>query len=534
FALALSGYFFSLIGAGHIFIFDMMPWVMLLMTGIEKALRTGSLFYLALSCACVGEGLSAGVTDQMLIFVTLILAHAVFRLFRLTGKENRPLAYIGRRAAGSVLGILFLGLTASQTLYWLSDGVMDSRQDLRAQAPADRETYATSWSFPPAELIETIAPGYFGTYTRSQTTPYWGAIGRLPGWEEAVQNTLDTLRTDQTAEVQNGARQQWYALMQTRNYREHTVYLGVIPIVFACFAAGAAFRRKAVESLPDVFDRREIFFWLIALLLSVLLAFGRYFPLHNIYLQLPLFNQMRAPIKFLHLAELSLCLLFAFGFSAFLQHLKTTPRPTPSNRLIHVFGIGIMIVAAWMLISSATMIWNPARWLPQWEMMGLGGQQNELSRNMAGAVAQGALAFFVCGLCFFRARAPSGGPRLIAGLSLLLLVTLALDLGLASRRFVITRDLSATRMQNPVSDIIRQHREKGRTAVVDPSFDRGHWLYGNLVYHGVDLFDPHERERPDADYELFTKSFGENSVSAWNWAGVRYLIGPTELLAGFV
>ena len=290
FAFSLSGYYFSLISAGHIFIFDMMPYVILLMTCIELGMLKGSLFYYALAGALIGLGLSGGVPDMMALFLILIISQALFRFVQIRPRSNLGNS-LAKRVMRGWVALLFCGLTSFQVYTWLSDGVLEARQQLQGTGSASKWDYATNWSFPPKETVEFIAPCIFGTYSLDPERPYWGSIGRPKKWDNALKNTTEQLQHTVSPDVQNTAKQRLSMLYQTRNFRQHTVYLGIIPIVFSLYAmVWAAGRREEEADRPR---QREVWFWVISALVALLLSFGHYFPLYKFFFQLPLFNQIR-------------------------------------------------------------------------------------------------------------------------------------------------------------------------------------------------------------------------------------------------
>src|SRR5262249_48612046 len=60
-------------------------------------------------------------------------------------------------------------------------------------------------------------------------------------------------------------------------------------------------------------QRKMIWFWSVAAIISLLLSFGRYAPFYQFVYALPYFSTIRNPAKFLHPFHWSLVILFAFG-----------------------------------------------------------------------------------------------------------------------------------------------------------------------------------------------------------------------------
>lgn len=173
------------------------------------------------------------------------------------------------------------------------------KTDMKRDANSSREwDFVTQWSWPPEESIDFIAPGYMGWRSGEPSGPYWGRMGRTAGWEQTGQGFM--------------------------NFKLENQYLGVVPIAFALFAVMVALMRGngggqsgPQQAVPaDNKARAEIIFWFCAALLALLLSFGKYFPLYELFYQLPVVHSIRNPNKFLHIFQLALGILAAYGVQA--------------------------------------------------------------------------------------------------------------------------------------------------------------------------------------------------------------------------
>src|SRR5450759_3978876 len=67
-------------------------------------------------------------------------------------------------------------------------------------------------------------------------------------------------------------------------------------------------------------DRRaEIIFWGCVAVMSLLLAFGKFFPLYAMFYKLPLVSSIRNPNKFLQVFQWVLGILAAYGLDGMLR-----------------------------------------------------------------------------------------------------------------------------------------------------------------------------------------------------------------------
>lgn len=191
------------------------------------------------------------------------------------------------------------------------EGYRVSVKDVAAvsdESPAAQWDFVTQWSWPPEETIDFIAPGYTGWRSGEPAGPYWGRMGRSAGWEQTKQGF--------------------------QNFKLENVYLGAIPVALACFAllgAVMAWRRRTGDASgwPPPQAAGEVWFWSAAALLTLLLAFGKNFPLYYLFYQLPMVGNIRNPNKFLQIFQLALAILAAYGLDMALRGAKTSTSSAP-------------------------------------------------------------------------------------------------------------------------------------------------------------------------------------------------------------
>jgi len=133
--------------------------------------------------------------------------------------------------------------------------------------------------------------------------PYWGRMGRSAGWEKTNQGFM--------------------------NFKLENQYIGAIPIFLALFAVfGALIRKRANEqSGSEALNsesryRSDIIFWTCAAIIALLLSFGKFFPLYALFYKLPFVSSIRNPNKFLHVFQIALGILAAYGFDSLAFHRK--------------------------------------------------------------------------------------------------------------------------------------------------------------------------------------------------------------------
>ena len=161
---------------------------------------------------------------------------------------------------------------------------------------------------------------------RSTSIPYTEAITWSLSWRDFILFFLpDAFGYGQT-EVKYWANQSWLK----------TVYLGVIPFIMSLFFFCSN-------------DRKRLVFFLF-MLISVIFALGGNTPLYKLLYNLPPFNAIRYPVKFLFLFFFVIAVTSAFGFDI----LKST-QPENDKRVKRIvvvcFYVGFIFAGFWGYIN---------------------------------------------------------------------------------------------------------------------------------------------------------------------------------------
>ena len=228
------------------------------------------------------------------------------------------------------------------------EGVAGASQD--EETKEKRWNPATRWSLPKLETLSVVVPGLFG-YRMSGRIPgpdkssaYWGTVGQDPKYSVIKSGNPEERAT--AVESLNLPVQQREALessdLQTRlhalqdlvshariivRYSGSGEYAGVLVSVLALFALVNSWRwTKAPYSRGE---RRAVWFWGGAALVSLLAAWGRHAFLYRLLYQLPYVSTIRNPIKFMHPFHIAWLILAAYGMEAlWRRYLQTAARRT--------------------------------------------------------------------------------------------------------------------------------------------------------------------------------------------------------------
>ena len=241
-----------------------------------RGVRTGRVRWFALLAAANALSLAA----QADIWLLVALAQGAYALWLLWRERPawRPLA---RGAAVAAAVFLVVGWPALRHTF------VDARQtraDQLAQAQAAAQSpaqaaaaqwrFITDWSLPPEDLVEWFLPGAIGhTSYPFDPKPYTGRIG-------SAHQTL----------------------------RQHTVHVGWPAMLLAAAAIVLLARRDP--------SARDLPFWYALAAVALLLALGRHTPLYRAVAALPFLDQIRAPVKWLHLTGFALAVAAGVGAQA--------------------------------------------------------------------------------------------------------------------------------------------------------------------------------------------------------------------------
>ncbi len=523
-AIAFAGYFFTLISAGHRGIFYMMPYAVFVFGFLDRAIERKSMFYFAMTGAFAGFGLIAQA-DVMGLLLIVAGAYGVFKLSSsfFANKDTRGVL-LTRTILGGFVALLFLGLVCAGWYEKLTETILPKREQQMASAGAktaeQKWIFATNWSMPPEEILEFVAPGIFGFESGDPEGPYWGRVGRSWQWGEGRQGMV--------------------------NLKQHTVYLGVLQLLFAFYGLAWGLRRKkgAIDADADGGEktaagfsiwncRGEVLFWGVVALVSALLAMGRYFPLYRLFYMLPLASKIRAPIKFIHITELSVAILFAYGLSIFLHHvdlLRGSEKMQGKHikRQMGTFFMGSGIVGVIFFIACGLMGGFGGIFRDYWEELGFLGHSDLLIERMQGALAHGGVLFLI-GAGVFAACRFMADTKKARQISLaVLLVAVPLDLVLVARNYVRVRDLSAYYAPNPVAERINEEEQLYRTAYYLSQRSKFDVVWRNFRHHGVYMLNPRNLADLSDDYQNFFKAIGNNIIRLWQLTNTRFVLGPIE------
>ncbi|MEK7677799.1 MAG: hypothetical protein AAB676_18370 [Verrucomicrobiota bacterium] len=498
--------------------------IFLALAALHSATQNRPLPKTALAGMAVGMAIMEGF-DVGAFFSLCVAALVLFQTWHeATGHPMRRLVKGGIRTALVAFCAAFISAQALSTLVGTQvKGVAGLEQD--AEAKQKRWDVATMWSLPKVETLRVIIPGLFGY---RMDTPdggnYWGTVGQQPG-------------NPQSRHSGSGE------------------YAGVLVVLVALWGL---FRSTQPKDSPfSDTERKMIKFWAVTAAISLLLAYGRHTSFYQIIYQLPYFSTIRNPIKFMHLFELAILVLFGYGLQGlWRRHLERNL--VKANSLSEQLRIWWATVPSfdkkWTLGSGAVVVVGLMGWLLYFS------SRSELERHLHQAgfpdvfpVQEAAIARFSLGevgwfilfltlsvlaVTLILSGALSGPRAKWAGL--LLGVLLVADLSRANLPWIIYYNYKEKYASNPVIDILREKPFERRVSVLPfqinqpfADFQRFYyleWLGHLFQFYNIQSLDVIQMPREPVDWAPYNKAFSKAPLRLWQLTNTRYLLGVPEVV----
>ncbi|MBN2783992.1 MAG: hypothetical protein JXR25_04135, partial [Pontiellaceae bacterium] len=352
------------------------------------------------------------------------------------------------------------------------------------------------WSIPPNEVVDFVAPGYYGWRSGESEGPYWGRTGQSAEWEKTGQGF--------------------------RNFKLESTYIGMIPFAFAFFAL-FAFRRSE--------HMAEILFCAGAALIALLLSFGKYFPLYALFYKLPVVNSIRNPNKFIQVFQVCLAILSAYGMDAMWRSRDEDRSETGTRRPLFIFFMSsvavTLIFCLWALIDMLAMKHGVAALIA-------GGWQATAAKSIAqtrvAALGHAALmAFISTGItalfCFRLFEKAKSFGAVTAAVILLIVAGDAVQL---SKKYIkkMPRSYIAS---NALTDFLDKNLSGRRVAFLSQQGIDNIWITYLMPYNRIPCFNFTDMPRIANDYKAFLEIGQRNPLNMWRLSSVKYLLGPATL-----
>ncbi|MCB1126369.1 MAG: hypothetical protein KDM81_07735, partial [Verrucomicrobiae bacterium] len=313
-----------------------------------------------------------------------------------------------------------------------------------------------------------------------------------------------------------------------------------------------------------------VWFWGLAAVISLALAWGRHAPFYQIVYALPYFSTIRNPIKFLHPFSLALVILFAYGLDAFWRMYADQAASTAG-------GLKAAIAGWWRKAAVAERRWFSGLGLGSgvclllWLMYGSsrGSLRTHLmqvvptdektadlmARHSTSEAGWSVLLLLLTGVCLLlvASRILSGARARWAAALLGLLV--AGDLLRANHPWVTYLDFADKYTPNGLTRFLGEHPEQHRVRLLPAGADglwaqpelfeplrqagliqyvqillqlySGDWLQHGFRYYNVQSLDVVQEPRVTAENALYRQAFKNRGIEGefrmWELTNTRYL-----------
>jgi hypothetical protein len=303
------------------------------------------------------------------------------------------------------------------------------------------------------------------------------------------------------------------------NFKLESTYIGVIPFILACFALVFVGRDKE--------RRTATWIWGGIALLSLLLAFGKFFPLYKLFTTLPVVSNIRNPNKFIQIFQLAVGVLSAYGISALLQLANDASNKKFINRAVWITaGIGAIIA-----LSALCMTLNLPQRVAEFVETGWPKPSAEvMAQNRANAMWHAALMTLLLLITTLAQRfAPQGkfGTRSRCAAAAFLAIVLAVDAIQLSRHYIKAMPKSYV-AENGLIRAIKEHADHQRVAL--PSKQGVYGIFSTYMFpfHKIETFNAASSPRLGGDYETYFKALGSSPIALWRNSAVGLLVGPMQ------
>ena len=496
---------------------------------------------------------------------------AAFVFYRAVMVENGAVwAKAGRGIARVAVVAVFAGLIATQTIVALVGsaivGIAGSTQT--TETKAQHWLWATSWSEPKVETLGLFVPGLFGYRLDTPNNMmgflqdsykggnYWGTVGSDPA--------LDSYFAS--------GRKGPFPGGQIR-FTSGSNYAGILVALLAFWAIAQSLRRQ--NSIFPVTQRPYIWFWAVVLIVTLLLAYGRFAPFYQFFYMLPYASNIRIPTKFLLVFSWAIAILCAYGVHGLSRRYLEMPATGSASwpgqlqnwwakvrgfdrNWTYVCGVMFLVtVIGWWIYSSEKP--NLVRYL---QTVGFDDADlaNEIAAFSIGQVGWFVLLFAVAaGLCVLTLAGVFAGKRAKLG-GILLGAFLVADLGRADLPYIIYWNYqqkydidpaNSANSTNPIINLLRDKPYEHRVAALPfnvsqhlPGYDdafgelyRIEWAQHHFPYYNIQSLDKIQMPRTPADLMAYEAALLPHSADTvflyarhWELTNTRYLLGPVGFL----
>jgi len=391
----------------------------------------------------------------------------------------------------------------------------------------DRErTYnlVTQYSLGPDETLTYLVPGFFGWFTGSPDTSYWGWIGESQTWSKYNQ----------------GEKNSNLAISTTGTVATVLALIGTILLLPG--PLGGMLGPGGVSPHQRLYGR----LLLVLGVVTLVLAWGWHTPFYRPLFALPLMDKWRNPLKWLEMTNFALATLSAFGMRHLILSLEAGAQHV--QRELFRFAIAMLVVLTLSLLASYpfTLILRNVLQVEDYS-------DAEMARIMA--TIHSSLFFAVLLMALFcsvlyalwrpepllrwkmvnpildRARITSLRPEnMPLTLSVLLSLLVVVQMYWVAGKFVLPESLNALTATDPLLEELRSEGDRVRVSVATQDPILNLLLQNQFAADRISCLEVSAASRVPDDLEAFFNAFGRDQARLWFLTGVKNAVVPQEFM----
>lgn len=299
-------------------VFSMFPWIFMFM---EKVRERFSIIYSVLLAIAIHLMLEAGHV-QMIFYG--FLAFGIYLIIELISRainKDMPLSVLRTAAVLIVAGGVAFTMSSDRYLSVLeytpystrgTAPIIQSNQNNQTESGGHDYSYATEWSFSPAEIKTFFVPNFYGFGKLDYTGPETGnRTQKIPTyWGQKI-------------------------------FEDVAPYMGIFVLILAFVGVITNWKNAFVKSL------------LAISIIALIISFGKTLPiLYDLfYYNFPSFNKFRAPSMILALVQFAVPILAGFGLSSIISWKKQLSK-RDSKILLGMLGFSALFLILAFIYSS--------------------------------------------------------------------------------------------------------------------------------------------------------------------------------------
>ncbi len=497
---------FFLTYAGHIGKFGVVMFAGIYLYLVERAVKERSIPFAIMAGAAMG-GMFIEQSDSALFFALVLGPYALFRGWQ---DFRYKVADHARVVLPLVVVTAMVALHSVYAAY--SFYRMDKPAEAEQQSWQELWDYCTQWSWPPAETIEFIAPGYMGWRSGEPTGPYWGALGRSPQWQPQFGPS-------------------------GMNFKLETFYKGFLPVMFMVLGLYVfVIRRKGDEA-----SRQSMVFWAVATLVTFILACGKYLPAYRLFFELPGISSIRNPVKFMQITQIAMAVLAAYGMDYWLKALKQEPvKNDPDRGLLGGFTRGVFFAAIAFSVFTLILLLQQSSSAAAFASSGWPAEMaSAMVKTRVMAMVHLAVMAWI-GWALLRLGGISGQIKHTSWrhLGWAVLVVVMVDQLLVSHRYVKSAEAEGLVGEGAMIPILKRDLGTQRAHLWNPPPQvqspwgglYNQWMTILFSYHQIPLINLSQMRMPD-DYKMFLAAMEGNPLAQWSHMGLGMALTPSDFWA---